>query len=363
MKKNLTSYTPLRKHIHAPLLFLLMILVIASCKKHDFSFPLKNYEQVNLVSDVSGYNAAHIDKALLNAWGIAVAPSGPIWISANHSGSSPVYSSTGATLIPPVWVPGPDSKTPGAPTGIVFNSTSDFIIKSTNQKGRFIFAGEDGVISAWGGGTAAIKVADRSAWEAVYKGLALASDMGANFLYATDFKNSHVDVFDKDFNYVSNKPFKDPQIPSDYGPFNIRLIDGFLYVTYAKHKGPDNEDDEAGAGHGYIDVYTTGGILVHRFASGGALNSPWGLVAAKGGFCDVKDAILVGNFGDGRINVYGRMGNFEGQLKQSGNNHPIEIEGLWALENNVPGTDSSQVFFTAGPGDEEHGLFGYIKRK
>jgi len=338
---------------------LLLLIGIAGCiKEHEF--PLRNYKQVNLVSDIAGFGAARVDPNLVNAWGIAVAPSGPLWISANHTGLSVIYDMNGATLRPPVAIPSA-GKDPGAPTGQVFNNTPDFIIPSTNVVSKFIFAGEDGTISAWSGGNAAVLVANMSSTGAVYKGLAMANTGNHNFIYATDFRGRKIDVFDDHFNLVTNKPFLDPSIPPHFAPFNIRNISGKLFVTYAKQLAPDNEDDEKGAGNGFVDIFSPGGILLKRFASHGKLNSPWGIVEASNAFCDHPNSILIGNFGDGRINVFEKDGEFQGQLKDK--DSPISIDGLWALENNVPGSNPNQIFFTAGQEDEEHGLFGYIQRK
>lgn len=341
-------------------LFILFMFFLAGagCKKHDEQRFLNGYQQTNLVADVDGYGAAIIDPNLVNAWGIAIAPSGPLWISANHTGSSVIYNRSGMTLRPPVTILNGE----GAPTGQVFNPTTDFVITDNGKPAKFIFTGEDGTITAWNGGNNAGKVADRSAWEAVYKGLAMGNDGNGNFLYAANFKGQKIDVFDNAYNYVTDKPFEDHSIPSDYGPFNIRNINGKLYVTYAKLKAPDNMDDEKGPGNGYVDVFSMKGKLLRRFASRGPLNSPWGIVQATTGIMNVPNAILIGNFGDGRINVYEAEGEFIGPLRDD-KNHPIVIDGLWALENNVPGGDANQLFFTAGPAEEEHGLFGYLSRK
>ena len=347
-------------------LFILFIFFIAGAggRKHEDQQFLKGYVQTNLVADVVGYGAAIIDPNLVNAWGIAVAPSGPVWISANHTSLSTIYNRSGMALRPPVTI----LNGQGAPTGQVFNPTTDFIIPENGMPAKFIFAGEDGTITAWNGGNNAGIVADRSAWKAVYKGLAMGNDGTGNFLYAANFKGQKIDVFDNAFNYVTDKtenadkPFADHFIPQGYGPFNIRNINGRLYVTYAKLKAPDNQDDQSGPGNGYVDIFSMKGKLLRRFASRGPLNSPWGIVQAATGITNVPNAILVGNFGDGRINVYEADGGFIGSLRDV-NNHPVVIEGLWALENNVPGGDTNQLFFTAGPAEEKHGLFGYLSKK
>lgn len=336
----------------------MLFVLMNGCKKHEFpAVLLEGYHQTNLVSDVDGFGAARIDPTLTNPWGISFSATSPLWISANHASAVNVYDKDGMTIIPPVTIQNGN----GAPTGQVFNSTTDFVIPETGKPARFIFVGEDGTVTAWNGGTAAILVADRSQESAVYKGMAMGNDGTGNFLYVANFKGSKVDVFDHNYSYVTDKPFHDGNIPADYGPFNIRNIDGKLYVTYAKHKGPDNEDDQKGAGNGYVDIFNTKGELLKRFASRGALNSPWGIVPSVQGFSPVPNSILIGNFGDGRINVFGENGDFVGSLKdESGKD--IKIDGLWALENNIHNADPKQLYFTAGPDDENHGLFGYISK-
>jgi uncharacterized protein (TIGR03118 family) len=319
------------------------------------SLSLGNFKQVNLNANTSSYGAPHINQRLQNAWGMAVASSGPIWVCANHSGLSFVYDDRGHQLIPPVSIPSNQTGVPGSPTGQVFNATTDFVIPGTGNPAKFIFAGEDGTISAWNGGSAAIIVVDRSKAGVEYKGITMANDGGANFLYAANFTNHKVDVFDKNFKRIFNKPFNDPGIPSGYGPFNVSAINGMLYVTYALVKV--DGDDSAGLGHGYVDVYFPNGTLSNRIASQGTLNSPWGLAEGFPALIGM-DALLVGNFGDGRINVFDWNGNFKGQLMNGGT--PIVIDGLWALNDDIPNTWRRQLYFTAGPNDEADGVFGYL---
>jgi uncharacterized protein (TIGR03118 family) len=177
----------------------------------------------------------------------------------------------------------------------------------------------------------------------------------------TNFSKGKIDVFDGHFNRVKDMPFRDPNLPKGYAPFNIRNIDGKLYVTYALQTA-DKVDDSAGVGHGFVDIFKPDGTMIKRFASHGKLNSPWGIVKAKPDFIDDGGGkILVGNFGDGRINVYDHDGNFLGQLMKDGN--PIEIDGLWALDNDIEGISPRQLYFTAGPNDETDGLFGYLIKK
>jgi uncharacterized protein (TIGR03118 family) len=335
----------------ATLVTVIMFLMnITSCKKDTSDL---SYQKVNLVADTLGYNALRIDANLLNAWGIAIGPNGEFYISSNHGPSAVVYDRNGGQISGPIAV-----NENGAPSGAVHNNTSSF------NGSVILFVGEDGIINAWTSNNNTSIVVDRSSSNTVYKGVTIAQDGGANFLYACDFHNSKVDVFDGNFNLVTNKPFADATIPADFAPFNIRYIDGKLYVTYAKHKAPDNMDDQKGAGNGYINVFNTDGSFVKRFASQGSLNSPWAIVKAPDGFGLGDNIILVGNFGDGAINFFNTDGDHKGQLKDAGN--AILIDGLWGLafpENGLPSGDQNTLFFTAGPVAESHGLFGTLTKR
>ncbi len=263
----------IRVEIFAFFFFLLFIIgTISSCKKNELHTLLTGYEQTNLIADVDGFGAPLLDPNLVNAWGIAVAPSGPIWISANNGNVSTVYSPNGTILRPPVAIPAPDGSPGGTPTGVVFNATADFIIDKdkSNTPSKFIFATEDGTIAAWGAGNLAVIMSDQSPGGAVYKGLAMGSNGGKNFLFATNFNAGKIDVFDDDhYNLVNGSSFYDPAIPHGFAPFNIRNIGGSLYVTYAMQDG-DKHDDMKGPGNGFIDVFNTDGSLVKRFAIRGA---------------------------------------------------------------------------------------------
>jgi uncharacterized protein (TIGR03118 family) len=322
---------------------------------------LKDFTQVNLVGNNDEYGASRVDPLLLNAWGLTFSPTGIAWLSAQAAGVSTVYNSEGLQVLPAVSIPSPGGATGGNPTGVVFNGTTDFKLANGNPA-RFIFDGLDGIISGWNGGTAATKVIDNSA-TSVYTGLAIAADGGNNFLYAANFRAGRIDVFDKDWAAVNTKPFMDPNLPAGYAPFNIQAVGGQLYVMYAK-VDPDEGEEEKGAGLGYVDIYNTDGSFVKRFVSKGQLNAPWGIAWAPAAFFGTDEngqsAILIGNFGDGHINAYSTEGNFLGQLRAHGN--PIVIEGLWAISF-APSTssiDSGRLYFTAGPDDEQDGLFGYI---
>jgi len=332
---------------------------------------LKNFNQVNLVGNNDEYNAAHIDPHLLNAWGLAFSSGGIAWISSQEGHVSTVYDKDGNMLAarPEVAIPSPDSATGGLPTGTVMNSdtnTADFHL-SNGTPGRFFFVGLDGVLSGWNpaAGNFALKI--KTTMKAVYTGLTMAKNSaGEYYLYAANFASGKIEVWDKSFNAV-NLPFTDPGLPAGYAPFNIQAVGNSLYVMYAK-AGADGEE-EKGVGLGYVDVYTPNGVLQNRFASNGKLNAPWGVAWAPDTFFTDGDgnptpAILVGNFGDGYINVYSLNGESLGQLRGP-QGKPIQIEGLWALmfpPATATTVDPNRLYFTAGPDDEKDGLFGYITK-
>jgi len=332
-----------------------------------------DYLQTNLRSDTLTENGNPPDTNLINPWGIASSPTSPFWIADNGTGVSTVYTGAGATVSPPspVMIP-PPSVNPGAtaaPTGIVFNGTSDF--KVGGNPAHFIFATEDGTISAWASGPSAtleVDNTDTSASSPVFKGLALANSGGTNLLYATNFRNARVDVLGPNFQPFTSLPghFVDPGIPNGYAPFGIQLLNGKLYVTYAKQDDLKH-DDVAGPGHGFIDVFNTDGTLAHRLASRGKLNSPWGLAIAPTQFGEFSNDVLVGNFGDGRISAYSQdkdlSGDFKGQLKDA-HERTIVIGDLWGLRvgnGTANGGDANKVYFTAGINAESHGLFGSLE--
>lgn len=259
-----------------------------------------------------------------------------------------------------VTIPSANGSDTGSPTGIVFNgSAADF------SGSHFIFATEDGTISSWTSGTSA--AIQTSAPDAVFKGLALGNNGSGNSLYAANFRAGQVGVFNSSFAPTSLAgSFTDPNIPAGYAPFNIQNINGSLVVTYALQDA-DKEDDVPGAGHGFVDRFDLNGNFLGRLISGGVLDSPWGLVVAPAGFGSFGGDLLIGNFGDGRINAFDNVtGAFLGSLNDTSGN-PLEIEGLWALKfgNGGSGGDPGTLYFTAGiPGPngaiEDHGLFGSI---
>jgi uncharacterized protein (TIGR03118 family) len=321
--------------------------------------------QRNLVSDVPGL-AARTDTNLVNPWGIAFSATSPFWIADNHSGRSTLYNGDGVPQALVVNVPSPAGFAPlGAPTGIVFNSTTNFTVGS-NAPARFIFSTEDGTIAGWNSGTNAVLKVDNSAGGAIYKGLAIGTSGGATYIYATDFHNGKIDVFDSDYGPVALAgAFVDPSIPAGFAPFGIQNIHGQLVVTYAM-QDVDKVDDLPGPGHGYVDVFTTSGQLVHQLVATGVLNSPWGLTLAPAGFGPFGGALLVGNFGDGQINAFDfTTGTSMGTMKGT-NSAPVQVNGLWALTfgNGGNGGDAHTLYFTAGISGggvtEDHGLFGSL---
>lgn len=325
------------------------------------------YRQRNLVSDSAAVRAEHRDPHLVNGWGLAFNPYGVAWVADNGTGFSTLYDGNGNPQSLVVQIPGAGNAT-GKPTGTVFYGGNGFVVTKGSVSGpsRFLFVGEDGVISGWAptvDPTHAIRVVDNSASHAIYKGVAISGNGRGQLLYAADFHNGKVDVFDSNFHPVSlpGKPFYDHALPAGYGPFGIQAINGDIYVTYAK-QDEDREDDVAGRGLGYVDVYDPDGRLIRRFASNGALNAPWGMALAPASFGKFSNRLLVGNFGDGAINAYDLdSGRFVGRLKGA-DHRPIRIPGLWgiAFGNGLSQQPVDALFFAAGPNDEKNGLYGRL---
>lgn len=317
------------------------------------------YAQTNIVSDGS-VAAQHTDPNLVNPWGISETPGFDFWVADNGTGLSPAYDKSGNLLIT-VPVPPPTGKTAtSTPTGVVYNGTSDFQVSTGGSS--FIFSTEDGTISAWGGAVSAELKVDRSAQGAVYKGLATGSVGAAHFLYATNIHSGKIEVFDKNFALVTPAGnFTDPGVAAGFAPFGIQNIGGNLFVTYAKQDATKT-GDVAGAGNGFVSEFNTSGTLIREIAAHGTLNSPWGLAQAPSNFGGLSGDLLVGNFGDGKISAFNpSTGVFLGMLNNSSGT-PIAIDGLWGLEFGSGGGagNTNDLFFTAGPGGEEHGLFGKL---
>jgi uncharacterized protein (TIGR03118 family) len=316
-----------------------------------------------LVSDVAGA-APTTDPNLVNAWGLTASSTSPWWVADNGTDKSTLYNGNTGAIVPLV------VDVAGGPTGAVFNGTGAFAVSNgtVSASARFLFASEDGKIRGWNPAvspTVALVGADRSGAGAIYKGLAIAQTASGPRLYAADFHNARVDVFDGSWNLVGGPDaFVDPRLPAGYAPFGIQTIGSRVFVSYAK-QDEEAEDEIAGQGLGFVDVFDTAGNLLARVAQHGQLNAPWGLALAPASFGRFGGDLLVGNFGDGEINAYEELSNGQfahrGELRGS-DGSPLAIDGLWALEFGNGGTagPTSTLFFTAGPDEESHGLFGSI---
>ena len=350
------------------------ILSLSACGGDDAedqgSVPSSVYAVTPLVVDANanGLNAPVQDPHLINPWGIAFNPTGFVWVTNNGNATSTLYDGKGTpqTLV---------VTTPAAPTGIVFYGGTNFVVSGTNAAGaavtgpsRFIFATEGGQIAAWAPAvtpTSTTIMFDGSAAKKSYKGLATATQGTATFLYATDFRNAKVDVFDSSFKPVSpGGSFTDPSVPAGYAPFGIQTIGNRVFVTYAKQNA-DASDSVNGRGLGAVSVYDLTGVLVTSFANGGALNSPWGLTQAPANFGAYSNAILVGNFGDGMINAYdATTGKYLGALRNA-TGSVVQIDGLWGLAfgNDRSDQPSNALFATAGAVGEKHGTYNRVDAK
>jgi len=310
--------------------------------------------------------ARFTDPNLVNPSGMASSPTGPFWYTDAGSGVSDLRDGRGQ-MIPLVVTAPPPAAGQDAPSGTVFNAGSGFVVTGhgASQASLFLFAGLDGTITAWAPAVdpAQAVLAAQGPAGSAYTGLALASGTGGNsFLYAADFGLGTIDVFNERFQPVTQPgAFQDPNLPSTYAPFNVQALDHLLFVTYAQ-KDTDGGYAVPGAGSGIIDVYSSDGTLVKRFASGGALNAPWGLALAPSSFGPLGGALLVGNNGDGQINAYDPSSGTNLGPLTGDNGLPISIPGLWSLAfgNDHEGGASDTLFFVAGT-DDQYGLFGAIQ--
>ena len=345
---------------------LVALIPTASSAQTPHRAGTNSYRVAKLVADELG-EARFQDPNLVNAWGLAAGPMTPWWVADADANVSTIYSHAGVAA--PLVV-GVD----GGPTGLVFNGGDGFVVSDGMDHGPsvFLFATESGTIRGWNPevpppafSDETFVVVDRSSDGANFKGLAIASTYAGDRLYATDFHNATVDVFDEGFDPVVRPgAFTDPDIPDGFAPFGIQNVHGMLLVTYAQQDA-DAEDEVAGPGLGYVDAYSLRGRLLGRVASAGPLNAPWGLALAPEDFGRFGGDLLVGNFGNGRIHAFAREGSgfvHEGILRRP-SGRAVVIDGLWALQfaNGGPSGPTNALFFTAGPDDEEHGLFGRIK--
>jgi TIGR03118 family protein len=324
-----------------------------------------SYRQRNLVSDIPG-RAQVTDPNLVNAWGVSYTPTSPLWVSDNGTDVATLYAGGvhgGTQTINPLVVNIPG----GAPTGQVFNPTSSFVVHGvdgSSAPARFLFVAESGNLSGWNptvpppppSHDAQVAVGTPGA---VDKGLAIGGPADAPMLYAADFTAGTVDVYNGTFQRVITAGnFEDGQLPAHYAPFNVAVLNGMVYVSFAEQNGEDELD---GAGLGRVDIFTLDGRLVRRLGDHGVLNAPWGMTIAPAGFGEFSGDLLVGNFGDGRIHAFDPTTLALRGVVRRKNNRPVSIDGLWALlpGNGVEG-GTDEVIFTAGPGDESHGLLGTL---
>jgi uncharacterized protein (TIGR03118 family) len=333
--------------------------VATGMQRHGNSF-----QQVDLVADIPG-TAKLTDTNLVNAWGLALSPTSPLWVSNNGTSTSTLY--TGAVGGDPVTKVPLDVSIPGggAPTGTVYNPTTAFVLSTQGKSGpaAFIFAGEDGDISGWnptGDATKAVLTAHVA--HAVFKGLTMDTIGSRHFLLVSNFHQNRIDIFNSHFRQVEMpNAFRSRNIPDGYAPFNVATLRGLVYVTYAK-QDPAREDDVSGHGHGFVNVFNRRGQFLHPLVRRGVLNSPWGLAVAPHGFGRFAGNLLIGNFGNGRIHVVNPHSGRVVATLHNGEGRPLEIDGLWGL---LPGNGTagrrSDVWFSAGPDDESHGLLGILR--
>lgn len=315
---------------------------------------------INLVTDDQSANPAQTtDPDLVNAWGISYLPTGPFWVSDNGTGVTTLYQvdpATNATtkLGLTVTIPGN-----GSITGQTANP--DFLNGSFGGN-LFVFVSEDGTISGWRPSLGTTAEILQSPSNSIYKGTTFASTGGHSYVYSANFYLGTIDILKGDTTApdLSGK-FIDPNLPSGYAPFNIQNIGGTIYVTYAQQNG-DRDEEVKGAGLGIVDAFDLNGNLIARVGDGGTLNAPWGLALAPTSFGAIAGDLLVGNFGDGTINIFDlTTDTFIGLLTDSAGNI-ITIDGLWALTagNGTLSGSSDAIYFSAGPNDEGHGLFGVL---
>jgi len=310
-----------------------------------------DYHATILVSNEAD-EAPVVDPLLVNAWGIAASSTSPWWVANNGTGTSTLYTGAGAKLSLNVTVP-------GAPTGMVFNTSTLFLVPTNGLPARFMWASEDGTFSAWNGGTLATVVHTEDG--SIYKSLAIHGDT----LYSADFASCELETFDGTFTeFDSAGGFEDPSIDANYCPFGVQAIHDSIFVSYALRGGVD---DVAGQGHGFVREFDADGNLIADVGDHGGLNSPWGMAMAPADFGRFSGCLLVGNFGDGRINAFCKddegVWHPSGQLRDGHND--LVIDGLWGIGfgNGANSGPKNVLYFAAGPDDESNGYFGKVEAR
>lgn len=348
----------------------LSISAVLSVASAYAQIPYQHYTQTNLVADIPGV-AAVTDSNLVNPWGLSRSSGGPWWVSDNGTGVSTLYDGAGTIQKLVVAIPpgGSNSQT-GTPTGTIFNGGGGFEV-APGKPSFFLFVTEDGTISGWNPGvnlgSAVLKVNEKE--KSVFKGATIASASlpsltPANFLYVADFRKARIQVYDSNFHHVSlseEKAFDDDQLPPGYAPFNVQNIGGNLYVAFAAQDSAKH-DEVDGEGLGYVDVFSAEGRLLLRLQHGHWFNAPWGMVQASGDFGKFSHDILVGQFGSGEILAFNPVnGHLRGRLRDASGTS-IKIDGLWGLAfgNGAGAGSATSLYFAAGSGHEQHGLFGTL---
>jgi uncharacterized protein (TIGR03118 family) len=346
------------------------LALVAGCVLLGARANAQHYTETPLISDQASVPPVIQNANLVNPWGLSRSSGSPWWTANNGTGTSTLFdTSTSPPTVQGLVVTIPSASGPpdlGVPTGTVFNGTPAFELVP-GKPALFLFVTEDGTVSGWNRDVdptnAVIKATNE---DAVYKGAAIASRHGKWFLYATNFAQGRIDVFDASFHTVhlgeDHQAFADHRIPHDFSPFNVQNIGGDLYVTFAK-RDPATNDDVKGAGLGYVDVFSPGGRLLRRLEHGDWLNAPWGLAQAPSDFGAFSHDLLVGQFGSGEIAAYDpATGRFLGEVRDKATDEVLAIDGLWALGfgNGAKAGPLNTLFFTAGPDDESHGLFGTL---
>jgi len=339
------------------------------------------YSMTSLVADVAGTSALTVDPNLVNPWGLSMAADQPVWVANHATQTSTFYDGNGKPQLAAgtavVDLPPGAGNAPFFPTGIVANATTGFVVTSGGKSGpaAFIYAGASGMLAGW---TPTVSASDAvtayaDAGGAVYKGLAIAVNGGATFLYAADFHNNKIDVFNNAYQKqtpsATSFSFTDSTLPKGYAPFNIQALNtgtggaAQLYVAYAQQAAPEDSNDTPGAGLGLVDVFDTNGAFVsHLIPAGGVLNAPWGIALAPADFAPLSNDVLIGNFGDGTINAFDTTtGKFIAALSDSAGS-PLVIPGLWGIVfgNDTANQPHNTLFFAAGTDAGTHGTYGRI---
>jgi uncharacterized protein (TIGR03118 family) len=327
------------------------------------------YASVDLVSDERG-RAQHSDPRLVNPWGISFCPNGIVFAADNAKGMITLYSPSGIPIPFAIHVPMPwSTRGISAPSGLAFNATDAFLVTegSRSLPARYLFATRDGTISGWNPTVSAAEaqlVVDNSRRRAVYTGIATGHVAGNERLYAADFQNRKIDVFDAAFASISSPDaFVDPDLPADYAPFGIHNVDDAIVVAYAKRSSALHAEPDMGAGNGIVDVFHADGALVRRIASHGALDAPWSVARAPEGFGSLSGALLVGNCGDGVVNAFDIESDaYLGPIEDE-HGAPLVNRGLLGLSfgPDLDALGGHRLYFTAGADGAHRGRLGFVR--